>query len=92
MGISVAGLAGLFPQHAVNAVRHRGGFVGMAGCALHLRDFCRMRVILNRGMAVIAGENAVKAGCMPGWINEDTLAGEEVMPAGRGMPSSSRLA
>jgi hypothetical protein len=34
-----------------------------------------MRVILNRGVAVIAGENAVKAGCMPGWINEDTLAG-----------------
>jgi hypothetical protein len=45
----------------MNAVRHGGAFLGMAGGALHLGDFGRMRKIVHDSVAVFAAENPVDA-------------------------------
>lgn len=45
----------------MNAVRHGGAFLGMAGGALHLGDFGGMRKIVDGSVAVFAAENPVDA-------------------------------
>lgn len=74
VNISMAGLACLFAECAVNAVRHSGGFVGMAGGALHLGDFRGMRIVLDRRVTISTRQHTVQASGMLGWIDKDALA------------------
>ena len=79
----MAGLAGSIAEGSVNAGADMRSFFTVASRALYPRHFGGMGIILERGMAVVAGQTAVDAGCMLCGINRNAFA------AGR---SHSRLA
>lgn len=58
----------------MNAFRHSRGFVGVAGDTFHFRDFRRVRVILDRSVAIGASENAVNTGRVLGSIHHNISA------------------
>ncbi len=75
MRITMAGRARLGPQRAVRAFRNRRGFVGVAGLALDDLNLGRMRVILDRRMAIGAAQQAaVNAGRVLDRIHRDAFA------------------
>lgn len=67
--ISVAGLAGLCAKRAVRAGGYVRRFVGVAGCALNLRNLGRVRIVLDGGVAIGATENSMDAGRMFNGVN-----------------------
>src|ERR1017187_3479806 len=61
--------AGRFAEDEGGAGGKRLGLVRMAGSALHSGDFRGMREFPDRGMAIFAAENRVRAGSMFGRVN-----------------------
>jgi hypothetical protein len=62
-------------QQRVHALGQIGGFIGVAGRAIHLRDSRRMGKLLDVGVAIRATGNGVHALLVPGLVYENTLAG-----------------
>src|SRR5208337_3539884 len=67
--------AGGFAEDGVGAGGEGLGLVGMAGGALNFGEFGGMREIFDGGVAVLAAENAVGAGGMPGRVDRNALPG-----------------
>jgi hypothetical protein len=64
MMISVAGLAGGGAERSVDAGRHVGSLVGVARRALNSCDLGGVWILLDGGVTIGAGQNAVDAGRM----------------------------
>jgi hypothetical protein len=71
---AVTGFAGRFAQSTVHASRHVRNFVSMAGRALNLRNFGRVRIVLDGRVAVGAAQDTVHAGGVFTGVNRNALA------------------
>lgn len=78
--ISVAGLTSGVAQGAVRAHRNVCRFVAMAGGAFNCCDFGRVRIVLDGGMTILAGERAVHAGRMFCRIDRNVFSGIRLHP------------
>jgi hypothetical protein len=76
MRLTMATGTGFFPQHRpVNALLDGSCRVGVARPGVHARDALGVGVLLDIGVAIVAGKNSVNAGLLLRPIHLDTVAG-----------------
>jgi hypothetical protein len=80
MMVAVTGLAIGLAQSTMGAERNVCRFVGVTSGALNPRDFVRMRIVLDAGMAILASQSPVNAGGMFCRIDGDILTAVGLHP------------